>query len=146
MHPKQICADFASMGAPIVLDGDDLYIENPENIYPELEELAKSYKARIIAYLKNDYSDDEHKVFQTIDKIMSFYVGRQQDMNEKINDWLNYDDEALKMIMKLMVMLHANGWHNVREPIGNYETDETFEVSLKIYERAMNYFKKGARK
>jgi len=86
LHPKQICADFASMGSPLVLDGDDLYIEHPENIYPELEELGKNYKSRIVAYLKGEYLDNDHNVKQTVDKIINFYLGIEQDMNRKIND------------------------------------------------------------
>ncbi|AZV42717.1 hypothetical protein BAOM_2108 [Peribacillus asahii] len=34
---------FALTESPLVLDGNDLYMEYPENIYPELEELAKNY-------------------------------------------------------------------------------------------------------
>ncbi|MES1047214.1 hypothetical protein FOA22_22430 [Heyndrickxia oleronia] len=144
MHPKQIVSDFQSMGSSLVLDSDDLYIEHPENIYPELEKIAKQYKARIVAYLKNDYSDQEHNIFQTVDKILNFYVGIEQDMNKKINDWLNHDDTATKLIMKLCVELSNNGWKNPKEPTCNYEDLNTFKLSKEIYERAMAYFKKGA--
>ncbi|WP_445505796.1 hypothetical protein [Niallia sp. 03091] len=142
MHPKQIIADFKSMGAALVLDGDNLYIEHPENIYPEIEELAKLYKARIIAYLKNDYSDHEHNIFQTVDKIINFYVGIDQDMNKKINDWLNHDEVACTMIMQLCVKLSKNGWKDPKEPTCNYEDYNTFQFSTKIYERAMSYFRR----
>lgn len=142
MHPKQICADFASMGFPLVLDGNDLYIEHPENIYPELEELAKEYKSRIVAYLKGEYSDSDHNIKQTMDKIINFYIGIEQDMNGKINDWLNHDEEALKMTMKLFVEFSYNGWSKVREPVANYENEITNQLCKEIYERAMSYFRR----
>ncbi|MEH6946070.1 hypothetical protein V7068_03205 [Bacillus sp. JJ634] len=128
MHPKQICTDFASMGSPLVLDGDDLYIEHPENIYPELEELAKNYKSRIVAYLKGEYSDN---------------LGIEQDMNGKINDWLKHDGEATKMVMELTIELSYNGWNKVSEPICNYENKVIDKLSKEIFERAMVYFKNG---
>ncbi|MDU1838647.1 MAG: hypothetical protein E6780_03630 [Staphylococcus epidermidis] len=140
MHPKQIIADFQSMGANLVLDGNDLYIEKPEKVCPEIQEIAKQYKARIIGYLKNDYSDQEHKIFQTMDKIINFYVGIDQDMNKKINDWLNHDEVACTMIMQLCVELSKNGWMDPKEPTCNYEDINTFKFSTEIYKRAMSYF------
>lgn len=142
MHPKQIITDIKSMGANLVLDGDDLYIEQHEKIYPEIEEIAKLYKARIVAYLKNDYSDQEHNIFQTVDKIINFYAGVEQDMNKKINEWLNEDEPATKMIMKLCVELAKNGWKNPKDPTANYEDINTFKLSTEIYERAMSYFRR----
>ncbi len=144
MHPKQILKDVESLGAKLVLDGDDLFIENPEKIYPEIEEIAKQYKARIVAYLKDDYLDYEHNVFQTVDKILNFYAGIDQAMNKKINDWLNRDIVAVNLIMKLTVELNLNGWCDPKEPTCNYEDINTFKLSTEIYNRAMFFFKKGA--
>lgn len=144
MHPKQIIDDFKSMGATFVLDNDELYIDNPENIYPELEELAKSYKARIVAFMKGNYSDQDHAVKQTMDKIIKFYCGIDQDMNEKINDWLNNDVAGTAAVMQLLIVLNHNGWDKVTEPICNFENDVTDKLSKEIFERAMAYFKKGA--
>lgn len=147
MHPKQICDDFKSMGSQITLIGSDLCINNPENIYPELIDFAKSYKARIIAYLKNDYSDEEHKIFQTIDKVFAFYDGIEQEMNGKIFEWLQNDEESRKLLMQLFEMLAANGWPKMNEPIiANYEDQNTFAISVTLYKRAMDYFKKGAKR
>ena len=141
MHPKQIIEDFKSMGSPLVLDGNDLYIDNPDNIYPELEELAKSYKARIVAFLKGNYSDQDHAVKQTMDKIINFYRGIDQAMNEKINDWLNNDAAGTAAVMQLMIDLNNNGWDKVTEPICNYENDVTDKLSKEIFNRAMSYFR-----
>ena len=141
MHPKQIIEDFKSMGSPLVLDGNDLYIDNPDNIYPELEELAKSYKARIVAFLKGNYSDQDHAVKQTMDKIINFYRGIDQAMNEKINNWLNNDAAGTAAVMQLMIDLNNNGWDKVTEPICNYENELTDKLSKEIFERAMSYFR-----
>jgi hypothetical protein len=141
VHPKQIVKDFKSMGASLVLDGEDLYIEHPENVYPELEELVKSYKSRIITYLKGGYSDKNHAVKQTVDKILYYMRGKEQEMNTKIENWLNNDVEALAAVMQLTIDLSHNGWCDCKEPICNYETTETDKLSQEIYERAMSYFK-----
>jgi hypothetical protein len=126
------------MGSRLVLDGDDLFIENPENIYLELEEFVKSYKQRIIQYLQGGYSN--HSVKQTIDKIADFYRGAEQAMNPKINDWLNHDDKASRDVMNLFVLFSNNGW-SAREPVANYEDMATDDLSQEIDERAMSYFK-----
>ena len=141
MHPKQIIEDFKSMGSPLVLDGNELYIDNPENIYPELEDLAKSYKARIVAFLKGNYSDQDHAIKQTMDKIINFYRGIDQAMNEKINNWLNNDAAGTAAVMQLMIDLNNNGWDKVTEPICNYENELTDKLSKEIFERAMSYFR-----
>ena len=141
MHPKQIIEDFKSMGSPLVLDGNELYIDNPENIYPELEDLAKSYKARIVAFLKGNYSDQDHAIKQTMDKIINFYRGIDQAMNEKINNWLNNDAAGTAAVMQLMIDLNNNGWDKVTEPICNYENDVTDKLSKEIFNRAMSYFR-----
>lgn len=144
MHPKQICADVQSMGAKLVLDGNDLFIEHPEKVAPEIIDFIKSYKSRIISYLKGNYPDQDHAVKQTIDKIINFYIGINQDMNVKINDWLNHDEDAARMIMDLTIKLADNGWSNVRDSIANFENEETDKLSQEIFNRAMTYFKKGA--
>ncbi|EJR71439.1 TPA: hypothetical protein QCV70_001608 [Bacillus cereus] len=144
MHPKQICADIQSMGAKLVLDGNDLYIENHEKIAPEIELVIKEYKLRIIKYLQGNYSDQDHAVKQTIDKIINFFIGVEQDMNPKINDWFNHDEAAARMVMELTLNFSLNGWLYVKESVANYENKLTDELSLNLYNRAMAYFKKGA--
>lgn len=144
MHPKQICDDFASIGSPLVLDGSNLYIENPENVYPELEEFVKTYKKRIIQHLKGEYSPKEHSIKQTIEKIIHYFLGIEQAMNKKIENWLNHDAEALNMIVnQLFIELWNNGWVEFSNPIANYENHITDTLSSQIYERAMSYFKGG---
>lgn len=143
MHPKQICADVQQLGAKLVLDGDDLYIENPEKIYPEAEDVIKSYKGRIVKYLKGEYSDKDHAIHQTVDKVLLFMSFTPQDMNDKINDWLQNDIEALTMVMQLTIDLNKNGWSDCKESPANYETDETDNLSYAIYKRAMTYFSKA---
>ena len=141
MHPKQICDEFKTLGALIVLDKESLYIENPENIYPELEELAKSYKSRIIKYLKGSYTEELYNIHQTVDKIINFYDGIEQPMNPTINKWLNHDEESLQKVMDLMIKFWENGWLGIRNPICNYENAETDKLSKEIYDRAMVYFR-----
>jgi hypothetical protein len=141
LHPKQLCIDIQSMGSKLVLEGEDLYIENPENIYPEIEELIKSYKNRIIQYLKGDYSSKVHSVKQTIDKIVEFYRD-ECPKDSKINSWLQEDESSLELLMLLWRELYDNGWNYI-EPIANYEDENTEKLTDQIFEKAMSYFKGG---
>ncbi|MFD9629063.1 hypothetical protein [Peribacillus muralis] len=144
MHPKQIIDDFKSMGATFVLESDELYIDNPENIYPELEELAKSYKARIVAFMKGNYSDQDHAVKQTIDKIVNCFLRTDEVVNQKIENWIGDDPVSVELILTLFVELGENGWMNLKESISNFENEKTDKLSKEIFDRAMAYFKKGA--
>ncbi|MCY8485396.1 hypothetical protein MOC97_07840 [Bacillus atrophaeus] len=141
MHPKQICADLALLGSSLVLDGNDLYIEQPENVYPELEAFVQSYKKRIIKYLQGEYSEHEHNVKQTIDKIINYFMGIDQDINRKIDDWFNHDYDSVMKVKKLLVLFWENGWRELKESVSNFESEETDRLSLEIYDRAMSYFK-----
>ncbi|MCK1973320.1 hypothetical protein LNK20_11515 [Bacillus safensis] len=141
MHPKQICADIEMLGARLVLDGNDLYIENPENVYQELVEFVQSYKKRIIRYLKGEYSDHEHNVKQTIDKIINYFMGIDQEMNPKIDEWFNHEWDAATKAARLLVLFWKNGWRDLDTSVSNFESEETDKLSLEIYERAMSYFK-----
>jgi hypothetical protein len=141
LHPKKICDDFAQMGSPLVLEGNDLFIENPEKVYPALQELAKSYKSRIITYLKGGYSEKDHSVKQTIDKIVDYFRGIELETNTKIDAWLRQDDESIKMIMRLMETFWNNGWRDFTDPVANFENEETDKLSNEIFSKAMSYFK-----
>lgn len=141
MHPKQICSDLEILGSRLVLDGNDLYIEKPEKVYPELEVFVQSYKKRIIRYLKGEYSDHEHNVKQTIDKIINYFMGIDQEINRKIDDWFNHDYESVMKVMKLLVLFWENGWRELKESVSNFESEETDRLSIEIYDRAMSYFK-----
>ncbi|MGE7766639.1 hypothetical protein [Peribacillus sp. NPDC096540] len=142
MHPKQIISDFKTMGATFVLDNDELYIDNPENIYPELEELAKSYKARIVAFMKGNYSDQDHAVKQTIDKIINCFLRTDEEVNQKIENWIGDDPGSVELILTLFVELRENGWMNLKESISNFENDRTDKLSKEIFDRAMTYFRR----
>jgi hypothetical protein len=142
MHPKQICDDVQSMGAKLVLDGNDLYIENHEKIAPEVELVIKEYKLRIVKYLQGNYSEQDHAVKQTVDKIINFFIGVEQDMNPKINDWFNHDEGAARLVMELTLNFSLNGWLYVKESVANYENKLTDELSQEIFNRAMSHFRK----
>jgi hypothetical protein len=141
LHPKQIIKDIQSMGSNLTVEGDDLYIDNPMNIYPEIEQVVKDYKKWIVSYLKGEYSNQDHAIKQTIDKIFNFYLCIEQEMNDKIGKWLNEDEGTPIMVMELIKQFAKNGWFPP-DPLANYESDETDTLSKELFERSMNYFRK----
>jgi hypothetical protein len=143
MHPKQICEDFKSMGAALIVEGNALYIDNPEKVHAALQDFAKSYKARIIKFLNGKYSEKDHAVNQTMDKIVDFYRGATES-NSKIEEWLKHDEESIQKFNKLLVLFWNNGWRDFTDPVANFENDETDRLSKEIFERAMNFYRKGA--
>lgn len=91
--------------------------------------------------MKGEYSDHEHNVKQTIDKIINYYMGIDQDINRKIDDWFNHDFESVMKVMKLLVLFWENGWRELKESVSNFESEETDQLSIEIYDRAKSYFK-----
>ena len=144
MHPKKIIDDFKSFGASFVLENGELFLQDHKEVTPELIEFAKQYKKRIIAYLEGGYSAKDHSVKSTIDKIVTYMIGENHDATTKINNWLVQDYEAMQLIITLMQKFYDAGWKNFDESIANYETPETDKLSLEIFNRAMQHFKKGA--
>lgn len=140
MHPENIVQNFKTMGATFVLENNELYLLNHENVPPELQDFAKQYKSRIITYLQGGYSAKCHSVKSTIDKIVAFMIGEDHDASSKISNWLLQDYEAVQQIITLMQKFYDAGWSSW-EPIASYETSETDKLSLEIFNRAMAYFK-----
>lgn len=91
--------------------------------------------------MKGEYSDHEHNVKQTIDKIINYFMGIDQEMNPKIDDWFNHDWDAAIKAARLLVLFWENGWRDLNSSVANFEDEETDQLSLEIYERAMSYFK-----
>ncbi|MCP8969703.1 hypothetical protein [Ectobacillus ponti] len=143
MHPKKIVDGVAELGAVLTVEGNDLYVENPEKIYPEVEELIKAYKPRVITYLKGEYSAQQQAIDQTIEKILACFLGEPQDVNGKIQDWLKKDEASADLFLQLFVEWRKNGWMQVREPTANYENHITQELSKIIFNNAMRHFKGG---
>ena len=141
MHPKKIVDDFETIGAKIVLEKGQLFMENHETVIPEMREFAKCYKSRIVTYLEGNYSKEVHSVKSTIDKIVSYMIGEEHEANSKISDWLINDYEAVQQIITLMQIFYDAGW-NTTNPIANYENSETDILSKKIFDRAMKHFGK----
>ena len=141
MHPQNIVDDFKNNGASFVLEKGELFLENQKNVIPETIEFVKHYKSRIITYLKGDYSKEIHSVKSTIDKIVSYMIGEENEANSKISDWLINDYDAVQQIITLMQIFYDAGW-NTNDPIANYENSETDILSKKIFDRAMVHFGK----
>src|SRR5690554_3392251 len=102
MHPQKIVEDFKNNGALFVVENGELFLENQKNVLPEAIDYVKHYKTRIITYLEGDYSNEIHSVKSTIDKIVSYMIGEDQEVNSKISDWLINDYEVVQEIITLM--------------------------------------------
>lgn len=140
MHPKKICEDFAKMGSDLFLKEGDVFMKNHENVYDDLKSYTKLYKPWILQYLKGEYSDKEHAMNTTTEKIICCMMNIEQDMNEKINDWLGHDEESLQMSVQLMQHLYDKGWR-YELPIATFESEESDKARKFIFDRAMAYFK-----
>lgn len=83
---------------------------------------------------KGEYSDHEHNVKQTIDKIINSFMGIDQEINRKIDDWFNHDYESVMKVMKLLVLFWENGWRELKGSVNG-------PAFIEIYDRVMSYFK-----
>ncbi|MED1741953.1 hypothetical protein P4U97_21050 [Bacillus swezeyi] len=87
------------------------------------------------------YSELGLRVKQTIDKIIIYFMDIDQEMNPKIDDWFNHGWDAATKVVKLLVLFWGNGWRDLNSSVSNFEDEETDNLSLEIYERAMSHFK-----
>ncbi|UED76081.1 hypothetical protein [Brevibacillus sp. DP1.3A] len=144
MHPKLICDEMAKLGSPIVMDGGNLYVENADKVPAHDMDLARSYKARIVKYLMGTYSDKEHALRQTNDKIIAFMLMENQDKTTeiKLDKWLTTDEHSYELVTRWLQKLAVNGWVDAQQSIANYETLETDKIAVELFDRAMSFFKK----
>lgn len=76
----------------------------------------------------------------TIHKIVAWLSG---ETNNRINDWVNADEESFKNIVKFMDMCASNGWNDLKVSPFEHATAESVEIAETLYEKAMKYFGGG---
>ncbi|MCM2675594.1 hypothetical protein [Alkalicoccobacillus plakortidis] len=139
MHPKQIVEDFQKMGATFAMEGNELYLNNSDQVSDEMKVFAKSFKSRLVMYLQGNYTDAKHNVYQTIDKLIDYMKNTQIENQTVIDRWLSHDQLALDKTVKLMQSYRDNGWTNFDEPVANFENKTTEELAAELYNRAMDF-------
>lgn len=85
-------------------------------------------------------SKTEENVKATIHKIVSWLSG---ETNDRINSWVDADEESFKNIIKFMDNCASNGWDDLKVSPLDYATPETVEIANGLYERAINHFGGG---
>lgn len=92
-----------------------------EPIFNQIDEWFKSWENALAADI-------------TIWKALSLYCGWQS--NEKMNEWICNDEEAITLFYDWTVALAKNGWADLYVDHREFENDESNALKNKFYERA----------
>lgn len=80
---------------------------------------------------------DDKNVKATINKIMLWLAGEK---NQKINDWVNADDESFKKIIEFTDICATNGWMDMKESPFDFADDKAVDIAKTLYASAMKHF------
>lgn len=138
----EIIKAFENAGAALQsVEGELFY--NPSDLIPEhCIGLAKEYKTRIIAILDGKDLTQQWKRDNLFIQAMYFYRNVADKSNDRIEEWMNADQEAAALFMKLTTEYENCGWQNIEEMPFNLENDTTKELAEALYQNALKFFKK----
>lgn len=85
---------------------------------------------------------DEKAIKGTIAKIVEWLRG---DQNDRINKWVNADDESYKDIIRFMDICATRGWIDPNVSPFEFANDEAWEIAGRLYEKANEFFGGGSR-
>ena len=83
---------------------------------------------------------DDKNVKATIHKIVDWLAGEK---NQKINDWVNADEESFKEIIEFMDQCASNGWTDLKVSPFEHATPSSVEIANALYKKAVKHFAGG---
>lgn len=128
-------------GAEIYRDQSDgrLGLKNAKSINSDVMKSAEIIFGEIDSWFKSWESANAQD--KTIQKALYVYCGWQS--NQKINDWLENDNESLMLLHDWTVELAKNGWTSIYADHREYENEKTNEMKKEFYKKAIEYTRKG---
>lgn len=144
MHPKNIVRDVEKLGSNLLLVEGELILEKPDNIPDYFKEMIITSKRRVIDYLEGTLQDNQIAIDQTIDKLFRHWRDIPQPGTEIIQAWVDREPETFDLLSSLSIELAENGWVDVNESFIPYETDKSKELAEQLYNKAINWKKRGA--
>lgn len=85
---------------------------------------------------------DEKAVKGTMQKIVDWLCG---DTNDRINKWVNADEDSFNDIVRFMDICASEGWCDIKVSPFEFATDEAWEIAKRLYEKANTFFGGGSR-
>lgn len=82
----------------------------------------------------------ERNIKATIHKIVAWLSG---ETNERINEWVNDDEESFQQIIKFMDICATNGWMDLKESPFEFADDTAVDIAKELYDKAMKHFGGG---
>lgn len=83
--------------------------------------------------------EDEY-VKATIQKIVNWLSG---ESNERINEWVNDDEESFQNILRLMDICATRGWKDLKLSPLEFADEEAWNLSRELYTKATKFFGGG---
>lgn len=139
MHPKVIVENTQKYGSDLLLDNGELFLKNPENIPWEIEEFIVSHKQRLVDYLNGKFTERQHAIDQTIEKMFLWWRGIEQPGSKTIQYWTVSVPESIGLLYELSAELAKQGWKNPDEPYFPYETERSREIAEELYDSAVAF-------
>lgn len=140
---QEIVQEFEKCQSPLQIVEGELFYPESNSIPEHCIVLAKEYKTRIIDFLSGKDMAQQIKRDELFIKVMYYYRNICDQSNDQIEDWLNHDNDAATLFMKLTTAYEDEGWLDISEVPFNHSTVESEILLEALYQNAIAFFKKG---
>lgn len=139
---QELLESFRKSGSVLsTVDGEPQYTDTG-TIPEHCVQLASEYESRLVQILNGEDLTQQWKRDNLFNQIMYFYRNVSDPSNDRIEEWMNGDQEAAALFMKLTTEYESCGWTNIEEAPFNFENEEAKRLTEALYKNALRHFKK----
>lgn len=139
---RELLEAFRKSGSILSTVDGELQYTDTGTIPEHCVQLASEYENRLVRILNGEDLTQQWKRDNMFIQTMYFYRNVSDKSNDRIEEWMNADQEAAALFMKLTTEYENGGWHNIEEMPFNFENETTKELTEALYQNALKFFKK----
>ena len=139
---NELLESFRKSGSVLSTVDGELQYTDTGTIPEHCVQLASEYENRLVRILNGEDLTQQWKRDKIFNQIMYFYRNVSDPSNDRIEEWMNKDQEAAKLFMQLTTEYESCGWQNIEEAPFNFENEKARELTEQLYQNAVSYFKK----
>lgn len=141
---NELLETFRKSGSILSTVDGELQYTDTGTIPEHCVQLASEYENRLVRILNGEDLAQQWKRDNLFNQIMYFYRNVSDPSNDRIEEWMNGDQEAAALFMKLTTGYENCGWTKIEEAPFNFENEETKRLTEELYKNALRHFKKEA--
>lgn len=139
---SELLETFRKSGSILSTVDGELQYTDTGTIPEHCVQLAGEYEKRLVRILNGENLSEQWKRDRLFINVMYFYRNVSDPSNDKIEEWLNEDEEAAKLFTKLTAEYESCGWDDISTAPFNFENEVSKQLLEELYQNAVKFFKK----